>query len=148
MNRALPALSLPALALALIAPASASPACTTSVVDVGLLTTVTVTAATDEDCRWDDNNPNNARLLSMVGSVVPILLQTNTVDFKAGSSTKVGQTWVLRVAGCGGANIPGCTGEVFLIGEDPSGANYRDCHSENTHALSSTNICVFERLVP
>ncbi|WP_139381358.1 hypothetical protein [Pseudoxanthomonas indica] len=148
MNPALQALSLPALALALIAPASASRACTISVVDVGLVTTVTVTAATDEDCRWDDNNPNNARLLSVVGAVVPNLLAGYSADFQAASTHKVGEKWQLRLARCSVFNIPGCAGEASLVAEDSYGPNYRDCWSENEQALSSTNVCVFERVVP
>src|SRR5690349_4096420 len=77
------ALSRTALILALIAPVSAWATCTTSVVDLGLLTTVTVTASTDEDCRWMDNNPNNARLLSMVGTAVPRLLNGYSAHFLA-----------------------------------------------------------------
>ena len=148
MNPTQQALCLPAIVLALIAPASAWATCTTSVVDLGLITTVRVTASTDEDCRWDDNNPHNSRLLSMVGSVVPVLLQGYRADFVAGSSQNVGETWELRDAECDVVNIPGCTGEVHVTGNDDSGVGYRDCQSENSNALTSTNVCIFQRVVP
>lgn len=142
MKLVIPAMSL--LCLSAVASPSAWAVCSTNVVDVNLLTTVTVTAGPRETCVWQDNNPNNSRTLSIAGVAVPAPLSSTSATFEAASFSVPVSTTVGDVAACGFSNFLACSAGPSTF---PAGgtAIKRICKSENdSNALSATATCVFE----
>lgn len=132
--------------LASAAPASAWAVCSTSLVDLNLITTVTVTAGPNENCEWRDGNPNNSHTVSVAGIVVPAPLLPAQAEFAAHSVANYAYGKVARLATCHTTALP-CT-ETFLLPLDVpiDRPLERYCQAFNTSvALSATATCVFER---
>lgn len=143
-----PSLSL--LFLACAASGSSWAACSHTVVDAGLVTTVTVTSGANEYCDWSDNNPNSSsRTLSVAGVVVPALGQPVDVAFYSQSIAQSGSDRELNAAACH-ANGLTCAGlDTGAFSQSPQTPLSRLCAANNeSAALSATATCVFQRLSP
>lgn len=140
-------LALSLLALAASATSSAWATCNTNVVDVALVTTVTVTAGPNDSCEWRDNNPNNYVALTVAGLVVPALLTQVDATFDISPTAEWEDALISNSAQCR-AQLLGCSAAAPLPDTAGTGASEgRLCKVVNhTASTSATATCIFEVL--
>lgn len=140
-------LRITALLLCITSPGWVQAACNSSVVDVGLVTTVTVTmTGNDGKCEWTDNNPNTSSARSVAGATTA--LGASGRFFHTASSIGVISS---SHANCDTAPLTAiaCTGtaEQGDLIHDP----LRECKVVRdapalTGIQSATSVCVFSNL--
>lgn len=123
-------------------------ACGTTVVDVGVVTTVTVSAGPNESCDWLDENANNASLLSVAGVVVPAPLRPVNATIQAHSVSTIDNGNVVASASCQVTGLV-CAQESHGIPAGQNDTKLRYCSVDNeSAALSATATCVYQALTP
>jgi hypothetical protein len=120
--------------------------CSSTLVDAGVLTTVTVTAGPQEFCTWGDSNPNNSRALSVAGVAVPGILGTlASVSVSSVHSNGTGYTY--SPASCGISTLPTCA-KLVTTPTSALAPSYRECSVHNDiGGPSATATCIFQRIL-
>lgn len=139
-------LALPLLTLSFAMSGSAWAACTTSAIDAGVLTTVTVTSGPSGFCEWMDNNPNNAIIVNVTGVVVPALGVMVDADFISQAVAVEANLRKQYVASCHVSALT-CTANQSSGSAPPNAPFFRHCAVDNKSAsTSATATCIYYRL--
>lgn len=141
------------LCLAGASPFVASATCSTNIVTVGPVTTVTVSAGPNENCEWTELGGITSPVVSVAGVMVPALLGGSSATYTAIAILRYdSSSFLLSSADCSTSGLVlACTDlaptEDIHVGGIPDDETKRGCFVENnSSAISATATCIFQSL--